>query len=150
MTSIRNGFFACLGALAWLCASPALRSQSWDPGARAGALLDSSSGGKLKVNIEWRVRYESRTGNSFGADPDIATGLMRTRVSLAWLPAPWLKFSGMMQDSRAPGYGPNPPATVHDSADLHEAYVEAARDHGPGLTIGRRRRLNLRAFLSSP
>jgi hypothetical protein len=120
-----------------LCASPALRGQSWDPGARAAALVGSASGGRLKLNLEWRVRYESRTGNSFGAAPDIATGLMRTRVSLTWLPAPWLKFSGMMQDSRAPGYGPNAPNTVRDSADLHEAYVEAARDRGPGLSIGR-------------
>jgi len=127
-----------LGALAWLFPAHAVRAQSWDPGARADAYLDSASGGKLKLNVEWRVRYESRTGNSFGADPDIATGLMRTRVSLTWLPAPWLKFSGMMQDSRAPGYGPNPPTTVHDSADLHEAYMEAAGDHGLGLTVGRR------------
>lgn len=138
MTFLRSGFLTCLGGLAWLGASPALRGQSWDPGARAAALVSSASGGQLQLNIEWRVRYESRTGNSFGAAPDITTALMRTRVSLTWLAAPWLKFSGMMQDSRASGYGPDPPTTVHDSADLQEAYMEAARDSGPGFTIGRR------------
>jgi hypothetical protein len=137
LPSLRSGFLPCLSALACLAAAPGLPGQSWDPGARAAALLGSASGGKLKLNIEWRVRYESRTGNSFGAAPDIATGLMRTRVSLTWLPAPWLKVSGAMQDSRAPGYGPNAPNTARDSADLFEACVEAGRDRGPGLAIGR-------------
>jgi hypothetical protein len=116
-----------------------LFAQSWDlPGTWAGEVA-SGTGGKLKVGLEQRTRYESREGNAFGSDVDVSTGLLRTRVSLTFENS-WLKLSGMMQDSRAPWYGRNGPNTVRDPADLHEAYVElfGARKTGWSLGGGRK------------
>jgi hypothetical protein len=94
---------------------------------------------KLKVGFEQRGRYETRTGSSFGKDPDVTTGLFRTRLSLTYTPARWLKLSGMVQDSRAPWYGPNAPSSVRDPADLHEGYLELFPSYkkGFGMTAGR-------------
>lgn len=103
-------------------------SQSWDAGAH-----------NLKLAVEQRGRYETRTANAFGKDPDISTGLLRTRLGLTYTPLAWLRLSGMVQDSRAPFYGPNAPNTVRDQADLHEGYVELFPGYkrGFGLTAGR-------------
>ncbi|HEY1339558.1 MAG TPA: alginate export family protein [Bryobacteraceae bacterium] len=108
--------------------------------ARFGESLSSHAEGRLQFGFEQRVRYESRGGTAFGQAPDCATGLVRTRVSLAYLPSKWIKFSGMVQDTRTPGYGPNPPNTVRDPADLHEAYFEIrpGAKTGFGITAGRR------------
>jgi hypothetical protein len=131
-----------LSARAWLvaaalalCTTPA-GAQQWNPGTRAADWLSTESGGKLALNYEWRFRYESRT-DGFGATPDIATGLMRTRISLTYAPAQWLKFSGMVQDSRAFWYGGRAPNSVRDTADLQEGYVQIAGKSGPGVTVGR-------------
>src|SRR6266567_747311 len=88
-----------------LLAAPA-GAQDWDLGARAAAAISGATDQKLKLTFEQRGRYEERSGNTFGRDVDVATGLFRTRLGLAYTPAPWLKFSGMLQDSRAPWYGP--------------------------------------------
>lgn len=95
--------------------------------------------GKLKLSFEQRGRYEDRNGNAFGKAPDVATGLFRTRLGLTYTPVPWLKLSGMVQDSRAPWYGPNAPNAVRDQADLHESYVELfpSSKQGFGMTAGR-------------
>src|SRR5690242_12467826 len=50
----------------------------------------------LKLLIEQRGRYEERTGTNFGTDPDIDTGLYRTRFGLTYTPQKWLRFSGML------------------------------------------------------
>lgn len=121
----------------WLSAP--LGAQSWDVGSRLGDFVSLQSGGKLKLGVESRARFESRTGNSFGNDPDIAAGLVRTRLSLSYTPLKWLKFSGMLQDSRAPWYGANAPNTVRDPADLQQSYIELfpGRKTGFGMTAGR-------------
>jgi hypothetical protein len=117
-----------------------IRAQQWDIGAGAAGALSESTGGKLKLGFEQRGRYEDRTGNTFGKDVDVATGLVRTRLGLTYTPAKWLKFSAMAQDARAPWYGPNAPNTVRDQADLHEAYIDLfpAYKKGWGMTAGRR------------
>jgi hypothetical protein len=95
---------------------------------------------KLRLSFEQRTRYESRTGTSFGAKPGIDTGLVRTRLGLSFTPVQWLMLSGMVQDSRAPWYGPNAPNTVRDQADLQEGYIELfpGYQRGFGMTAGRR------------
>lgn len=117
-----------------------LAAQSWDVPATLADEVAAGTGGRLKVGLEQRERYESRTGNGFGNDVDVATGLLRTRVSLTFENS-WLKLSGMMQDSRAPWYGPNAPSTVRDPADLHEAYVELFSEHRSGFSLGAGRRM---------
>ena len=78
------------------------------PSRRSGR-LPSTTGHKFTLIFEQRVRYEDRTGNSFGKDVDVATGLFRTRLGLTYTPVPWLKFTGVVQDCRAPWYGPGAP-----------------------------------------
>ena len=114
-------------------------AQTWDLGAQGAAAISEGTNNKLKLSFEQRGRYEDRTGSSFGKDPDVETGLIRTRLGLAYKPVKWLKISGMVQDARAPWYGPNAPNTVRDQADLQEAYVELfpAYKKGFGLTAGR-------------
>lgn len=120
-------------------ASP-LQAQWWDFPAEAAAAIHAGSEAKLKFAFESRERFETRTANAFGKDPDISTGLVRTRVGLSYTPFPWLKLSGMLQDIRAPFYGPKAPTTLRDPADLHEAYFEIRPDRktGFGMTAGRR------------
>jgi hypothetical protein len=102
-------------------------AQTWDAGP-----------GKLKLGIEERFRYEDRAGNAFGRDADTLYGLSRMRVSLTY-ETPVVKFSGMLQDARAPWYGPSAPGNLRDPADLQEAYVELfpKRKTGFGLLAGR-------------
>ncbi len=111
-----------------------LSAQKWDIPAELGNAISSHTDGKLKIAFEQRVRYENRGGNSFGGDPDVFTGLARTRLALTYENS-WLKVSGMLQDSRAPWYGPNAPASVRDAADLHEAYVELFPKHKTGFNM---------------
>ena len=127
--------------------APAQESQTaardWDWGARLGAYLTKESGGKWAIEFEQRERYENHTGQNFGKDPDLFTGLVRTRVGLVWKPLRWLKISGMMQDARAPWYGNNAPNTVRDPFGLHEAYIEIHSDEKTGFgASGGRRMLN--------
>ena len=111
-------------AVAWLALALPLAAGEWDS--------------RVGVRFEQRVRYESRTGNAFGAAPDIETGLARTRLGLSYTPVNWLKLSGMVQDTRAPWYGPHAPASVSDGADLHEAFLELFPGKtGFGMTAGR-------------
>lgn len=114
-------------------------AQSWDPGSWAVNGVKENTGDKLNFTLEQRVRYESRTGSSFGNGVDVETGLVRTRLGLTYKPVEWIKFSGMVQDSRAPWYGANAPNAVRDQADLQEGYVELfpATKSGFGLTAGR-------------
>ena len=125
--------------LSMACLGTAARAQTWDPGSWLGDFVSTQSEGKLKIGAEQRVRYESHTGNGFGKDPDLADALVRTRFSMSYQPAKWLRFSGMVQDSRAPWYGPNAPSTVRDPADLQESYVQLFPNAktGFGMTAGR-------------
>lgn len=114
-------------------------AQEWDVGGRLATGLSEDTGGKLKPSFEQRGRYEDRTGNTFGKDVDVYTGLFRTRLGLTYAPFKWLKFSGMVQDSRSPWYGANAPNNVRDPADLHESYIELFPSYkkGFGMTAGR-------------
>ena len=127
----------------WLAIVMALASdvsaQQWDVGGRAVEAVAGATENRLRFTFEQRGRYESRTGVSFGLEPDITTGTYRTRFGAIVTPVKWLRFSGMMQDARAPWYGPNAPNNIRDTADMQESYVELfpSAKHGFGLTAGR-------------
>ncbi len=112
--------------------------QSWDPGTLLSGLVSSETDSKLKLTFESRFRYEDRT-DQFGTAPDKFTGLIRTRVGLSYTPVSWLKFSGMVQDARAPWYGENAPSNERDPANLQEGYIELLPNskEGFGMTAGR-------------
>ncbi|MEO8598007.1 MAG: alginate export family protein [Candidatus Solibacter sp.] len=127
--------FAFLCLLALPCSA-----QQWDVLGQAASELSKETGRKLNLEFEQRSRFEERTGTTFGRDPDIATGLIRTRFGLNYTPVPWLKLSGMAQDARAPWYGENAPNSVRDPLDWHEGYIELfpAAKTGFGLLAGRK------------
>jgi hypothetical protein len=110
-------------------------AQTWDLPARWSAELAKETEQQLTISFEERLRYESRTGVTFGKDVDVAAAMLRTRVGMTYRPSSWLKVSGMMQDSRTPFYGPNSPNSVRDQADLHEAYLELFPDAKSGFTF---------------
>jgi len=110
-------------------------AQPWDLGARVASAVSEGTENKLKFSFDQRGRYEDRTGSAFGKDADVATGLFRTRLGLTYTPVTWLKFSGMIQDSRAPWYGANAPNSVRDQADLHEGYIELFPSYKSGFAI---------------
>ncbi|MDQ6676956.1 MAG: alginate export family protein [Acidobacteriota bacterium] len=120
--------------------SGAAGAQVADPGGEFRSLLEHETGGRLKLSFEFRAREEARTGNNFGRSPNLENALTRTRIGAFFKATNWLAVSAMGQDARAPFYGPGAPATVRDSMDLHEAYVELfpERDRGFGAVAGRR------------
>ena len=125
--------------LVLLAAAVTLPAQQWDVPARAAGWLSSQTEGKLKITGESRGRYERRTGQGFGKDPDLDTALIRNRLSVSVKAAPWLRLSGALQDSRAPGYGLNAPSSARDEVDWLEGYIELFPDSkkGFGMTVGR-------------
>lgn len=100
----------------------------------------ASSPSIWKLGFEQRVRYEDRTGVTFGRDPDLFTAYARSRVSLTVTPKSWLKISAMAQDGRTPWYGNNAPSNVRDPLDLQEAYfdINGEAKRGLGGSAGRR------------
>ena len=123
-------FVLLAAALTW----PGM-AQTWDLPGRGAAEIAKLTEGKLTFTFEERLRYESRSGVTFGKDVDLATGLLRTRLGMTYKPYSWLKISGMLQDSRSPFYGPNSPTAVRDAADLNEAYFEIFPEGKTGFTL---------------
>jgi hypothetical protein len=110
-----------------------------DPLQKAASKLNRASHGALTVHLEERTRWEERYGNNFGLSANQQDMLSRIRISLDYRPSKWLLISGMGQDARAPWYGPNAPASLRDSMDLHEAYVYlGVKDHPLSFSFGRR------------
>jgi hypothetical protein len=107
-----------------------LPAQQWDVPARAAGWVSGRTEGKLKITGESRGRYERRTGQAFGRDPDLDTALIRNRLSVSVKPVWWLRFSGAVQDSRAPGYGLNAPSVVADANRRMEELIASMRDIG--------------------
>jgi hypothetical protein len=134
-TRTECGLAVCLAILS---AAP-LASQEWDLPARAAAGISRKTENRLKISADLRGRYERRTGQAFGRDPDLETALFRNRLSLSYKPAAWFRLTGTVQDSRAPGYGPNAPNSVRNQADLLESCFELFpdRQRGFGMTAGR-------------
>ncbi|MGQ9633515.1 MAG: alginate export family protein [Bryobacteraceae bacterium] len=108
-----------------------LQVSPWDFPARWSKSVSQNSGKRVQVSVESRGRYERWRGRQ----RDLDMALFRHRLTLSYKPASWLKVSGAVRDSRAPGYGPNAPSSVRDSADLHEAYFELFPDRKRGLSL---------------
>ena len=111
------------------------QAQWWDHGSDLPGRVSNHTEGKLKVSFEFRTRYEDRTGVSFGKDPEQSPLLIRTRLGISYRPYSWIRFSGMVQDARAPLWGENAPSSVRDHADLHEGYFELFPDRKEGFHL---------------
>jgi hypothetical protein len=135
VSSLSKLIFGC----ACFAVVPALQAQSEDPGKRFNTFLAAETGGRVQLQFEIRQRAESRTGQLFGQDRDIAADFIRTRVGLVVKPKKWIKVVAVTQDTRAPFYGMPAPGNVRDPLDLQQAYVEifSERQRGFGLTAGR-------------
>jgi len=116
-----------------------LGGQKWDGPAEASGWVSARTGGKLKITGEVRMRAERRTGQAFGRDPDLETGLVRNRLGIVFKPNGALRLAASMQDSRAPGYGAGAPGSARDSVDLFESSLELFPDakRGFGAAFGR-------------
>lgn len=126
------GAFALL--LTTFC-SVSASAQQWDLPARASGAVSERSDKKVKFGLEFRTRFESRDGVTFGKDHNKATDLLRTRASMTYKPTKWFVVSGMMQDSRAPLYGPNANNTFRDSADLQESWFQLFPEAKKGFSL---------------
>jgi Alginate export len=122
-----------------LVASAILAQDSSDPGKQLSSEISRRTGERLQLTFEFRLRLETRTGVNFGAQPDLENPLVRTRFGAKYEPVKWLRFSGMLQDSRAPLYGTPAPSSARDKVDLQEGYVELFPDQrrGFGSIVGR-------------
>ncbi|PWT98186.1 MAG: hypothetical protein C5B51_29810 [Terriglobia bacterium] len=126
-----------------LWAAALSHAQTWDLPAHLGDTVSKQTEGMVRLSFEQRGRYETRSGQNFGKDPDLSVGLIRTRLGVRVKPAPWIVFSAMAQDSRAPWYGPKAPNTMRDQVDLHESYFELFPDRKKGFgMMGGRKMLN--------
>jgi hypothetical protein len=110
-----------------------------DPGKQLNELIGEKTHKKLQLSFELRQRLEDRPGQVFGRDRDLMADYVRTRFGMTARPRPWLKLSGLAQDTRVAGYGLPPPGSVRDPLDLQEGYIElfSPKQQGPGLTVGR-------------
>ena len=110
-----------------------------DPGKELNQYLAEKTKKRLLLTFEFRQRAEDRTGNVFGRDRDLAADYFRFRIGATVKLLPWVKLSGLLQDTRVAGYGLPPPGNVTDPHDLQEGYVEffSPKQLGPGLTLGR-------------
>ena len=110
-----------------------------DPGKQLNKLLTEKTGNRLQLSFEFRQRAEDRPGQIFGLDRDLAADYLRFRVGMTVHPLPWIKLSGLAQDTRVAGYGLPAPGNVRDPHDLQDAYVElfSPKQEGLGLTVGR-------------
>lgn len=101
--------------------------------------MKKATGEMLSFTFEERTRWEERDGVNFGSSVNQQDMLSRLRVGSAFQPWSWLKVYAMGQDARVPFYGAPAPATVRDTMDLQEAYIEFSRERktGLGATFGR-------------
>lgn len=132
---LRLTLHCCAAVLACRIAT----GQPMDPGQELNARLATATGQRLKLTVEFRSRFETRTGVNFGRSVDLENPLFRTRIGIQFKPVEWLKLSAMGQDSRAPLYGRPAPNSARDTMDLHEAYLELFPDLklGFGAIVGR-------------
>ncbi len=82
---------------------------------------------------------EGSTSQDFLVGLDDGYYLHRIRLNATVSPRPWLRFFAQAQDSHAPGYRAPAPASVANTLDLRQAYVEvrgAGKEHW-GLRAGR-------------
>jgi hypothetical protein len=94
----------------------------------------------LRLNGEYRLRFEGLGGNAFKSDNEDAFILGRARVNTTIIPAAWLKFQFQGQDSQVWGRNPKPDAPPYeDTFDVRQAFVEigSVETNKFGLRVGR-------------
>lgn len=77
----------------------------------------------IRLDGEFRTRFEGYTGGSFKPDTTDAYALTRLRLQLTLKPTSWLKFFGEEYDARAIGKSPAVPP-FQNTWDIRQAYVE--------------------------
>ena len=134
-----HAFFRTLAFAAFLFGARSLSAQTYDPGKEMNKWLDENTDHRFRFTFEFRARPEARTGNVFGLQQNLENPLIRTRIGAQWDATPWLRFSAMGQDARAPEYGRPAPTSARDTMDLHESYIElfAKNKTGFGAIFGR-------------
>ena len=103
------------------------------------AAQSTQSSDRLKLNFEIRGRMDGFRNAKAMDGTDQAFYLHRVRLTSTMRFTPWLRATAQFQDSRVAGYPLNPaPATVSNSADLRQAYLElGGGETGWNLRAGR-------------
>ena len=122
----------CSSILCCLCALTAattlLAQQAATPATapkRASDYVNQELPRWLRVNGEYRVRFEGLGGSAFKIDSDDAYVLGRARVNTTIIPTSWMKFQFQGQDAQVWGRNPKPDAPPYeDTFDVRQAYVE--------------------------
>jgi len=111
-----------------------------DPGQDLAESIKKATGSKLQISFEMRSRIELRDKSDFGRGLPTHANFLRTRLGLTYTPTPWIRFTALGQDSRAPLLGRPAPGTMRDPFDVQESYFEIlpAAKTGPGGDLGRR------------
>jgi hypothetical protein len=94
----------------------------------------------LRLNGEYRVRFEGLGGNAFKPDNNDAYVLGRARVNTTILPTNWMKLQFQGQDGQVWGKNPKPDAPpFEDTFDVRQAFVEFGNVESSklGLRVGR-------------
>jgi hypothetical protein len=110
-----------------------------DPAQKGANALHRASRQQLTLQFEERTRWEEQYGVKFGKSVNQQDMLSRLRIGMQYRPAPWLTFSALGQDARAPFYGKTAPNSVRDTLDLQESWLSLApKKTGPNFSFGRR------------
>ncbi len=91
--------------------------------------------GWIHFGAELRGRTEGYTGLDYRRGTHDFYYLHRLRLSALLSPAPWLRFSIQVQDTRAPGRRAPVPASAANPVDLHEIYAELGNRLAGGWTV---------------
>jgi Alginate export len=94
----------------------------------------------LRLNGEYRFRFEGLGGSAFRPDADDGYVLGRARVNTTIIPTNWMKLQFQGQDSQVWGRNPKPDAPpFEDTFDVRQAFVEFGNVESSklGLRVGR-------------
>ncbi len=90
----------------------------------------------LRLNGEYRMRFEGKTGQRGIVDNDDSYTLSRFRLSLTIKPTEQWTFFLQGQDSQVLGYNPRPePSTLENDFDLRQAYVDWRQSGKQGWAV---------------
>lgn len=88
----------------------------------------------FKVGVQYRFRFENRTGNGFREGTSDFYGLGRLLVDVGVEPAPWLSFHFRGQDARAPGKK-NATPLYRDPFDVRQAWIQLGDSESGWLRV---------------
>jgi len=90
----------------------------------------------LRLNGEYRMRFEGKTGQRGIADNDDYYTLSRFRLSVTIKPAEQWTFFLQGQDSQVFGFNPRPePSSLENTFDLRQAYIDWRQSGKQGWAV---------------